>query len=120
MMHRRFALLGGLVLALAAPAGASSTPAAASAADSSTAASSLAVSLVCYGDSVTCEATASGGSGGGYSFEWEMVTEQYDADGYSWGDVQCYGYIGWRDVYVVLTDGAGAQTGDTTRFYCQP
>lgn len=116
MTHRRFALLGGLALALAAAADASSTPAAAS----TPAASTLAVSLHCYPDSLTCEATASGGSGSGYSFEWELVAEQYDQDGYSWGDVQCNGYIGWRNVYVVLTDGANAQTGDMTTFYCQP
>lgn len=111
-MHRRtVGLLAALVLALAASANASA-PAPAS---------YPSVTLRCYPDGIWCEATASGGSGSGYTFEWsDNIAEQYDADGYSWGDVLCYGYIGTRTVYVTVTDGLGGQTGDAASFYCQP
>ena len=114
MLPRTFAVLAGLAATLAASAHASSP------APKTAQATPLSVTLSCYSDTATCHAYASGGSGEGYSFEWEMVSEQYDMDGYSWGDMQCYGYIGWRTVYVTVSDSNNAYTGDAVNAYCQP
>jgi len=78
----------------------------------------LSVSLYCDEGVGTCDATASGGSGSGYSFAWTHVDEQYDAGGYSWGYVQC-GLAIQRSISVTVTDSNGATaTGSTVYYAC--
>lgn len=111
-MHRRTAvLIAGLALSLAASADASPPLATRQAAPS--------ISLSCHIDGQTCEATASGGSGGGYSFEWSWpFVEQYDANGVSGGDVGCYPYWGWRTISVTVTDSWNGTATTSTQFFC--
>lgn len=121
MRRRTSVSLAGLFVALTACADASSTPVAPAAAPTALLGSYPSVAIECSQDSMYCMATASGGSGGGYSFEWSSnVTEQYDEDGYSWGDVNCYGYLGWRGVSVTVTDSYGATGGASASLYCSP
>jgi subtilisin family serine protease len=76
------------------------------------------VSLSCDEIAGTCDATASGGSGTGYSFVWTHVDEQYDAGGYSWGYVSC-GLAYQRSISVTVTDSNGATaTGSTVYYGC--
>lgn len=116
MQRRTGLLVAGLVAALAGSAGASPTsptPAPAPAAVNPT------ISLYCHIDGQTCEATASGGSGEGYSFEWSgLFNEQYDADGVSGGDVGCYPYWGWRTISVTVTDSNNGTASASTNFFC--
>lgn len=109
-MHRRTPLLlATLALALTA-----SAPRSAPAAGTP-----LTVSLSCHIDSQTCQATASGGSGEGYSFEWSWpFAEQYDADGTSYGDINCVPYYGVRTISVTVTDSWNGYAYDSTSFYC--
>ncbi|HEY0018502.1 MAG TPA: hypothetical protein VGC13_19500 [Longimicrobium sp.] len=77
------------------------------------------ISLYCHIDGQTCEATASGGSGEGYSFEWSgLFNEQYDADGVSGGDIGCYPYWGWRTISVTVTDSNNGTASASTNFFC--
>lgn len=59
-----------------------------------------------------CTATASGGSGTGYSFVWHSGTEYYDQGGVSkaWVPCQSQGYSGYLTAYGVLTDSNGSTT----------
>jgi subtilisin family serine protease len=78
----------------------------------------LSVSLGCDETAGTCDATASGGSGTGYSFTWTNVSEQHDANGYSWGYVLC-GLANQRTISVTVTDSNGATaTGSTIYYAC--
>ncbi|MBB4635453.1 hypothetical protein [Longimicrobium terrae] len=56
-----------------------------------------------------CTATASGGSGTGYSFVWHSGTEYYDQGGISraWVPCQSQGYSGYLTAYGVMTDSNG-------------
>lgn len=114
MPRRSPVLAAGLLLALAASANArppAATPKSASRAPS--------ISLYCHIDGQTCEATASGGSGEGYSFEWSWpFVEQYDADGVSGGDISCIPYWGWRTISVTVTDSWNGTASTSTYFFC--
>lgn len=113
-MRRRTSVLAATLFATLAGY---ATPPSTHAADRSTA---LSVLVECSTDSRTCSATASGGSGG-YTFEWSSnVTVQYEADDYSWGDVDCYGYWGWVGAGVTVRDGSGAIASGSGSIYCTP
>lgn len=113
-MHRRApVLLATLAMALAASADATSPAAAPHAANAPS------VSLYCHIDGQTCEATASGGSGQGYTFEWSWpFIEQYDADGVSGGDINCVPYYGVRTISVTVTDSWNGTAYASQYFYC--
>jgi hypothetical protein len=118
-MHPRTALLAaGLSLALAACADGGTTPLSPDAKPAANLFNQPTVSLSCHIDGQTCSATASGGSGSGYSFQWTHVNEQEDADGYSWGYVDCYPYWGWKTVEVAVTDSADRTGYATIQFFC--
>jgi hypothetical protein len=68
--------------------------------------SPLAVGLYCT--SGLCQATAYGGSGSGYSFEWVSAAEISDSGGTSYADPNCvwsYQVVGVR---VTVSDSSGA------------
>ncbi|HEX8395047.1 MAG TPA: hypothetical protein VF665_22060 [Longimicrobium sp.] len=118
-MNTRTALLAtGLSLALAACADGASTPLAPDGKPSADLWNLPTVSLSCHIDGQTCSATASGGSGSGYSFQWTHVIEQEDADGASWGNVDCYPYWGWKTVQVEVTDDANRTGYASMQFFC--
>jgi subtilisin family serine protease len=79
--------------------------------------STLAVSLTCPQGWNSCEATASGGTGTGYSFTWTNAFEQYDSGGYSFASVQC-GYDLETNVYVTVTDSSGATYTESAYYLC--
>lgn len=120
-MHlRTTALAGGLVAALAACSDQGSTPVAPEDAPARRL-TYPAVTVYCNPDHIWCDATASGGSGDGYSFEWSYnIDEQSDGDGYSWGYINCHGYIGWTSVSVTVTDSYNQAGGGSAYIYCQP
>lgn len=82
-------------------------------------ASALSVSLYCIDDSFTCDAYASGGSGG-YSFTWTSATEYYSEPGYSAATPHCSDYIGGVYVRVKVTDGLGATATAGEGVNCNP
>lgn len=118
MRCRKVMLLGGMVLALAAWSDASPSPQVPEAAMRSPLSATrtpLTIELYCYNGLAYCEAYASGGTGGGYSFTWTNALERYDADGYSWAGVPC-GYT--IRVTATVTDSSGATAGKSTYYIC--
>lgn len=131
MFTRLAVLLGGISLALAA----SSVDSAASVTKTGFSASfpaslvpppslsstPLSVSVSCGG---TCVASATGGSGTGYSFAWVNAYEESDAGGYSsaepWSEA-CAGPTSWSifiEVTVWVTDSTGAMAKASTWYWC--
>jgi hypothetical protein len=120
MHHRTAALIGGLVVALAACADGGSTPVTPEAAKPRLLVSPT-VSLSCYPDGQWCEATASGGNPGEYSFEWSWpAIEQDDANGYSTANVVCYPAYGWFTISVTVSDGNGGTGSASAWLFCPP
>jgi hypothetical protein len=122
-MHLRTTLLAaGLAAALAACGDAGTNPLAPKGGPRRLLGSQPSVTVTCYSpDYFTCDATASGGSGSGYSFAWSYnVDEQYDSGGYSWGDVNCHGALGWQSVSVAVTDSYGQTGYGSASIYCWP
>ena len=75
------------------------------------------ISVYCDSYGGYCEASASGGTGNGYSFTWSGAYEQYDADGYSWASVDCY-FTGYTQVTATVTDSSGASASGSQYYYC--
>jgi hypothetical protein len=79
------------------------------------------VSLSCYSDGQNCEATASGGSGQGYTFDWNWpAQETWDDSGYSTPNVVCYPAWGWFTISVNVTDSNGHTGSASTQLFCPP
>jgi hypothetical protein len=78
------------------------------------------VNVYCDSYGGYCEAYASGGSGSGYSFAWDLGYEYYDANGYSATAVNCLSGYGpyFHDVSVTVTDSNGATAMGSGRIYC--
>jgi subtilisin family serine protease len=76
------------------------------------------VSVTCDEGSGYCWASASGGTGSGYSFEWTRASEASDANGFSDAYVIC-GTIA-RNIVVsaTVTDSNGATGTGSTSYYC--
>ena len=120
MKFRTAALIGGLVVALAACADQGSTPVTPEAEPPRLLVSPT-ISLHCYPDGQNCEATASGGNPGEYSFDWSWpAIEQTDADGYSSANVVCYPYYGWFNISVTVLDGNGGTGSSSAWLFCPP
>ncbi|HEY0022284.1 MAG TPA: S8 family peptidase [Longimicrobium sp.] len=79
--------------------------------------STLSVAVYCDDASGYCDATASGGSGAGYSFVWTKASEQYDADGYSYAYPLC-GTTSRVLVSATVTDSNGATATGSASYYC--
>jgi hypothetical protein len=76
------------------------------------------VSLSCAHSPNICEATASGGSGTGYSFTWSTnAFEQHDADGYSWAYFACAVSTNLV-ISVTVSDSNGATASTSRTQYC--
>ncbi|HEV2150476.1 MAG TPA: S8 family peptidase [Longimicrobiaceae bacterium] len=67
------------------------------------------VYVLCDSGNNRCEAYASGGSGGGYSFVWTNAVELYDAGGYSYADPYC---DSWATATVTDSSGGRASASD--------
>lgn len=78
----------------------------------------LHVRVSCPVDTGSCFASASGGTGTGYSFTWNQATETSDANGFSTADVNgpCLNNI--VSVNVQLTDSGGGHASATARVNC--
>jgi subtilisin family serine protease len=79
-------------------------------------------SVTIYCEPYYCEASASGGSGTGYSFTWTGAAEINDSGGQSTASYsQCAGggtTIGYRTVTVTVTDSGGGTATASTRAQC--
>ena len=119
-MYRRTALLpGSLVLALAACTEGNSSPIAPHAGAGEVVSAYPTVRVNCSATSLRCSATASGGTGEGYSLEWSFgVHETYDADGTSYAEFDCGGQQAWRAAGVTVTDSRGTTASAYEDVYC--
>lgn len=123
MRISRFHRLSALLVAGMAAAGCGEAPTAAAPTAAAPTAASLDVSPTPLSATVycpdprdystnrfNCTATASGGSGTGYSFVWHSGTEYYDQGGVSkaWVPCQSQGYSGYLTAYGVVTDSNGS------------
>jgi len=79
--------------------------------------STLTVSVNCGVDAGYCDATASDGTGTGYSFTWDGASEYYDAGGYSEASVNCP-LSGQKNVTATVTDSSGATATGSAIYYC--
>ena len=79
--------------------------------------STLSVSMTCDPYSGYCDATASGGSGSGYSFTWGNASEAYDAGGYSYAYPYCSG-TNLLQVSATVTDSNGATATGSALYKC--
>ncbi|HEX8362965.1 MAG TPA: S8 family peptidase [Longimicrobium sp.] len=77
-------------------------------------------SVTLYCEPYYCDASASGGSGTGYSFTWTGAAEHYDSGGYSSATYsQCGGTTTqYRTVTVTVTDSQGGTASASTRAQC--
>jgi subtilisin family serine protease len=76
------------------------------------------VSVYCDSYGGYCEATASGGSGTGYSFAWTNASEGYDAEGYSYAYPYCFETF--QFVTATVTDSNGATASGSAYYNCNP
>ncbi|HEX6095006.1 MAG TPA: hypothetical protein VF432_01685 [Thermoanaerobaculia bacterium] len=78
----------------------------------------ITVTMYCTSDSITCEAVATGGSGG-YSFAWTNAELGYTEGNYSEAAPQCWSGHNKFTVSVTVTDGLGA-TGTASKYFVCP
>ena len=118
-MHRSIvALLGGMIVALAACSDESPVTPGLSPAPtpSATASAALGVTLWCE-EGGRCYAEASGGSGTGYSFTWTNAYESYDQYGSSEAWPTCDGSK-LTIVRARVTDSSGASAESSYTYFC--
>jgi subtilisin family serine protease len=77
----------------------------------------LSVSLSCDQYAGSCAASASGGSGTGYSFTWYNAYEYSDDGGYSEASVYCPN-TSYLQITATVTDSNGATASSSTNYYC--
>jgi hypothetical protein len=118
MRISRFRTLPALLVAGAFAAGCGEAPTAAAPAAAGLDVSPAPLSVTVYcpdprdysTNRFNCTATASGGTGTGYSFVWHSGTEYYDQGGVSkaWVPCQSQGYSGYLTAYGTITDSSGS------------